>query len=136
MSSRQNNSSSIVWLVVYVLLAFYAFNRINNKKSDEALPEDVTNSIYDVKVDIDDNIKSSVMQLMQKRTADVDGWRVELANESALVFKKDSITIVGGVTVTKTSGVLPMSVTVKSVEVDGDCLLVNFNTGLVRVKLL
>jgi hypothetical protein len=132
MPQQQQQSNIASSLGGLIFLGFLAVLYLNKFKAVEPTPDVVPySSLYDVEVDVDDSTKNVLSSLISTRKAELNGWTLAVDDNVDFSLRGNEITVSNGIRISKT----PFKLTVKSLTVEGDSIVVKFGTGLVKVVL-
>lgn len=135
MSSQQANAISN--LVSYLTLAGIALWLLLHKQDNHnPVPVPIpVSALYDAEVDIDDDLRRLITDLITTRNAKVGDWTLSLKDGAAFIIENDGLTINGGLTISGKIGPLPTTLDVTKIKAEDGCLVIHFSTGLIKVNL-
>lgn len=132
MPTQQNADTTTASLGGITFLGFLALLYLSTIKPSEPEQDVVPYaSLYDVEVDVEDSTKQALASLITTRRAELNGWTLAVDDNVTFSLRGNEIVVSSGIRISKP----PFKLTVKSLSVDGEALVVKFGTGLVKVVL-
>ena len=129
-------SNRILLLVLIGLLIYLKVSSPISVKPTPYEPEVPAKALADIDVEIPADAKAIAISFLTKRQATIAGWNLAIEDNSALRFKGTSIEVEGGITAKGYVGPVPLTLTLKAIELDGSTIAVKFKYGVLRVNLL